>query len=188
MDKKVFQDTTIVAKKNIMVMIGAILLFTGFLVLNILRYLELGVKEPVVIFLDIMFLYVIFSRCYPKYTNTIDKRGISFKRKGLVSSEREVPYREIIGIYKYKAALVHATKFRRSITMNSALDNRVVWVLAYRTLNKKNKIENRRIFFKASEAFLDTLAEKIPNKVRITEEEVAVEIFRREEEAKSGKK
>ncbi|HIU64882.1 MAG TPA: hypothetical protein IAB06_07615 [Candidatus Avacidaminococcus intestinavium] len=186
MNKKVFEDSSIVTKKNVIVMIVAILLFTGFLIINILRYLELGVREPVVIFLDIMFLYVIFSRCYPKYTNILDKRGIRFIRKSLfLSGEHEVPYREIIGVHKYKAALVHAAKFRRSFTFNSALDGRTVWVLAYRTTNKKGKPENRRVFFKASEDFLNTFAEKMPNKIRITEEEVAVEIFRREEESKS---
>ena len=96
----------------------------------------------------------------------------------------DIPYREIAGVYKYKSSLAHPISFRRSFTLNSALDDRVVWVLAYRTLNKRGKKENRRIFFKASDALLDGLEQHLPNKVRIKEEEVAIIVMRREAEGK----
>ena len=80
--------------------------------------------------------------------------------------------------------MAHPISFRRSFTLNSALDGRVVWVLAYRALNKKGKKENRRIFFKTSEEILDALEAHLPNKVRVKEEEVAIAIMRREAEGK----
>lgn len=179
------QDVSQRAKKNIIIMIIASCIFAGFLLINILRYVELGIQEPVVIFLDVMFLFVIFNRCQPIYYISLDKRSFNADRKSIFGKKHyEVPYREIIGVYKYKAALVHATKFRRSYTVNSALDKRPVWALAYRLMNKKGKMENRRIFFKASEEFLNAFEQKLPNKIRITEEDMAIEIFRREEMGK----
>jgi len=68
--------------------------------------------------------------------------------------------------------------------MNSALDSRTVWILAYRTANKKGKMENRRLFIKTSNEMLDALAQKLPNKIRVTEEQVAIDYLKLEPAAK----
>ena len=185
MENSKLQDTSQVAKKNVIVMIIAILVFAVFLTINILRYIELNTFEPVVIFLDVMFLFVIFQRSQPKFITELDKRGFRITKISLFGKKvYDIPYREIAGVYKYKSSLAHPISFRRSFTLNSALDDRVVWVLAYRTLNKRGKKENRRIFFKASDALLDALEQHLPNKVRIKEEEVAIIVMRREAEGK----
>ena len=185
MDKMQLQDFSQVAKKNKIVMIIAALVFLAFLVVNFLRYYELNTHEPVVVFLDIMFLFVIFDRSQPKFITEIDKRCFRVTKKAWSGTKVfEVPYKEIIGIYKYKSALAHAVSFRRSFTMNSALDNRIVWVLAYRAANKKGKMENRRIFVKTSNEILDALAERLPNKVRVSEEKVAVDFMKFEPDSK----
>ena len=185
MDNNNLQDVSQVAKKNKIVMFIAILVFAVFLTINILRYIELNIFEPVVIFLDVMFLFVIFQRSQPKYTTELDKRGFRITKKSWLGKKvYDIPYREIAGIYKYKSSLAHPISFRRSFTLNSALDSRVVWVMAYRTLNKKGKKENRRIFFKTSEAILDALEQHLPDKVRVKEEEAAITIMRREAEGK----
>ena len=181
MDKMQVQDVSQVAKKNKIVMIIAALVFLAFLIVNILRYYELNVHEPVIIFLDVMFLYVIFDRSHPKFITEIDKRCFRVTKKSWYGSKViEVPYKEIIGVYKYKSSLAHPVSFRRSFTMNSALDSRIVWILAYRTANKKGKMENRRLFIKTSNEMLDALAQKLPNKIRVTEEQVAVDFMKLE--------
>ena len=185
MENNKLQDVSQVAKKNQMVMFIAFLVFAVFLAINILRYIELRIFEPVVIFLDVMFIFVIFQRSQPKYITELDKRGFRIIKKSWLGKKiYDIPYREIAGIYKYKSSLAHPISFRRSFTLNSALDGRVVWVLAYRTLNKRGKKENRRIFFKASDEILDGLEQHLPNKVRAKEEEVAMTIMRREAEGK----
>jgi hypothetical protein len=185
MENNKLQDVSQVAKKNKMVMFIAFLVFAVFLTINILRYIDLHIFEPVVIFLDVMFLFVIFQRSQPKYTTELDKRGFRITKKSWIGKKvYDIPYREIVGIYKYKSSLAHPISFRRSFTLNSALDGRVVWVLAYRTLNKKGKKENRRIFFKTSEEMLDALEQHLPGKVRIKEEEAAITIMRREAEGR----
>lgn len=185
MEKAQLQDVSQVAKKNKIVMMIAALVFLVFLVVNGLRYYELNIQEPVIIFLDLMFLYVIFDRSHPKFTTEIDKRCFRVAKKSWYGTKvLEVPYKEIVGIYKYKAGLAHAVSFRRSYTMNSALDNRTVWVLAYRTANKKGKMENRRIFIKTSSEMLDALAQRLPNTVRVPEEKVAIDFLKFEPEAK----
>ena len=185
MENSKFYDVSQVAKKNKIVMIIAFLVFVVFLVINVLRYIELNIFEPVVIFLDVMFLFVIFQRSHPKYITELDKRGFRVTRKSWLGKKvYDIPFREIIGIYKYKSSLAHPITFRRKFTVNSALDGRTVWVLAYRTHNKKGKIENRCLFIKTNEEMLDELAERLPNKVRIKEEEVAIAVMRREAEGK----
>ena len=185
MENSKLYDVSQVSKKNKIVMIIVAIVFLVFLTINILRYVELNIFEPVVIFLDVMLLFVIFQRSHPKYVTEVDKRGFRITRKSLFGKKvYDVPFREIVGIYKYKSSLAHPMSFRRSFTLNSALDGRVVWVLAYRTHNKKGKIENRRIFFKTSEEMLDELSERMPNRVRIKEEEAAIAIMKREAEGK----
>ena len=185
MENSKLQDTSQVARKNVIVMFIAFLVFAVFLTINILRYVELNIFDPVVIFLDIMFIFVIFQRTHPKYLTELDKRGIRITKLGWLGKKvYDIPFREIIGIYKYKSSLAHPITFRRKFTVNSALDGRTVWVLAYRTHNKKGKIENRCLFIKTNEEMLDELAERLPNKVRIKEEEVAIAVMRREAEGK----
>lgn len=185
MENSKFYDVSQVSKKNKIAMALGALIFLVFLIINILRYIELHIFEPVVIFLDVMFLFVLFQRSYPKYITEIDKRGFRVTKKGLFGKKvYDVPFREIIGIYKYKSSLAHPISFRRSFTVNSALDPRVVWVLAYRTHNKKGKIENRRLFIKTNEAMLDELSVRMPDRVRIKEEEAAIAIMKREAEGK----
>ncbi|MGL5206808.1 MAG: hypothetical protein ACRC8T_04780 [Acidaminococcaceae bacterium] len=185
MENSRFYDVSQVSKKNKIVMLLVALLFLVFLIINILRYVKLNAFEPVVIFLDVMFLFVIFQRSHPTYITEVDKRGFRITKKSLFGKKvYDVPYREIAGIYKYKSSLAHPINFRRSLTLNSALDGRVVWVLAYRTHNKKGKIENRRFFFKTNEEMLDELSERMPNRVRVKEEEVAIAIIRKEAEGK----
>jgi len=89
----------------------------------------------------------------------------------------EVAYKDISGIYNYKTNLVHVIKFRRTFRLNSALDNRPVWVMAYTAPGNRGKMENRRIFFKASDELLNLLAEKMPNRVKVKEEQVVLDIL-----------
>ena len=65
MENSKLQDTSQVARKNVIVMFIAFLVFAVFLTINILRYIELNIFEPVVIFLDIMFIFVIFQNYSP---------------------------------------------------------------------------------------------------------------------------
>ena len=83
MENSKLQDTSQVAKKNVIVMIIAILVFAVFLTINILRYIELNTFEPVVIFLDVMFLFVIFQRSQPKFITELDKRGFRITKISL---------------------------------------------------------------------------------------------------------
>jgi hypothetical protein len=63
-------------------------------------------------------------------------------------------------------------KFRRTFRLHSALDGRPVWVIAYEAPGRRGKPENRRIFFKPSDVMLEMLHEKMPSKVKVTEEDI----------------
>ncbi len=178
---KLATDATQVTKKNLIVMSVGAGLFVLLLAASAYKWYAWGYRNPIEIFINVMFLFVLVERAQARYIVQMDKAVLRFTKKNLLGSTvHEVPYKEIFGIYRYKAQLVRAVKFRRTYRLNSALDNRSVWVLAYRALGKKGKMENRRIYFKTSEAMLDALAEKLPNKVRANEEQVAVELLKAE--------
>ena len=108
------------------------------------------------VFINLMFAYVLIERAQAKYFCELDKRRIRFTKKSLLGTQTiEVAYKDISGIYDYKTKLVSVIKFRRTYRLNSALDNRPVWVIAYSVPGKRGKMENRRIFFKASDEFIN---------------------------------
>ena len=122
MENSKLQDTSQVARKNVIVMFIAFLVFAVFLTINILRYVELNIFDPVVIFLDIMFIFVIFQRTHPKYLTELDKRGFRITRMSLLGKKvYDIPYRDIAGIYKYKIE-VDKTVFREGDIKLSACD------------------------------------------------------------------
>ncbi len=180
-EEKLVTDTSQVTRKNLIVMSVGAGLFVLLLAASAYKWYAWNYRNPVEVFINVMFLYVLVERAQARYITEMGPKALRFTKKSLLGSTvYEVPYKDIFGIYRYKAQLVRAVKFRHTYRLNSALDNRTVWVLAYRAPGKKGKMENRRIYFKTSDAMLDALAEKLPNKVRANEEQVAVELLKAE--------
>ena len=65
---------------------------------------------------------------------------------------------------------MRTVKFRYSYRLNSALDARTLWTLAWRRRFDDGSEANVRIYFKASKQVMDALAEKMPNRVNVPEE------------------
>ena len=65
---------------------------------------------------------------------------------------------------------MRTVKFRYSYRLNSALDARTLWTLAWRRSFDDGSEANVRIYFKASKEVMDALAEKMPNRVNVPEE------------------
>lgn len=174
MDKLI--ETSQVHRKNIIVVGLAAALFLGMACLTLYGWVKWHIINPFELFVELLFVFVLLERAGGKYTYELDKRFLRITKDSILGSRRtfEVPYRDVIGIYRYKAKLIGVLKFRRTYRLQSALDNRPVWTLAYTAGGRRGKIENRRIYFKPSEAMLDALAEKIPGKVKVSEEEVVV--------------
>lgn len=174
----IFTEVSQIHKKNRIVIGVAVIAFALLFAFAIYKWVALGIRQPVEVFIHLMFIYVLIERAQAKYICELDKKQIRFTKKGLWGTKmHEVEYKDIRGIYRYKSSLINVIKFRRTFRMNSALDNRIVWSLAYQVPNHKGKLENRRIFFKASEEMLDLLAEKMPNRVKVKEEQVVLEMM-----------
>ena len=114
-----------------------------------------------------------------------NKKSITFYKKSffLFSESINVEVKNIIGIYPYSTSLVKIMKYRKKLRLNSALDNRDVWIIAYKEekekkgffkqlFGKSKKIN--AIFFKPSLEFLDLIRNSHPSKVKNTEAEVAL--------------
>ena len=181
MENKVITDTSQVTKKNIIVVIMAAVLFVFLLGLSLYKWTMYNIQQPIEIFINLMFLIVLVSRIQPSYIVEVDKTVFRITKKSWLGNKvYEVPYKIIFGIYRYKAQLIRAVSYRYTYRLNSMLDNRTVWGLAYRMEGKKGKMQNHRIYFKANKAVMDALAEKLPNKVDVEEERVAVELLKAE--------
>ena len=168
-----------VHQKNRQVISLAILVLAAMLAFSLYKWLGRGSFQPLDMFVYLMLIFVLFERSNARYTLELGTEKIRVRKEGICGIKYyEIPYQDIIGIYSYKAKLVNPIKFRRSYRLNSALDNRKVWVLAYIAKASGGKSENRRAYFKASNELLGMLAQQIPNKVKVKEEQVAVDMLK----------
>jgi len=174
-------ETSIVAVKNGLVIAGVVLFFLGFIAFSLYKWLALQVRQPADIFFGIMFVVVLLERSIPRYTYSAGEQGVRITKRGLFgTSQQEIPYDQMWGIYRYKAKLIGVVKFRRTYRYHSALDPRAVWVLAYKTVLASGKTENQRIYFKPSQAMLAWLEQQMPGKVHGAEDRVVVNIVKSE--------
>jgi len=164
-----------ITKKNAIVIgIGIAFLF-GMIILTIYQWVTARRFNPGEITFQVILLFALIERVGATYTYEMAQKSLRITKKGLFGLRNyEVAYRDILGIYRYKAHLVGIMKFRRTFRLNSAIDGRDVWTLAYNFVGVNGKIENRRIYLKPGDEFLAGLQAKMPNKVMITEEKVVV--------------
>lgn len=180
-------EQSVVSKKGIMVMGLAILAFIAWASFTAYKWVVLNTPQISEAFFELLLIVIMYERAKPKYEYEAGKKILRITKFGLFGTEvYEVPYKDIFGIYLFKPQLVRAVKFRRTYRLNSALDGRQVWTIAYAVPGKKGKPENRRIYFKPSSAMLEFLQEKLPNKVMVTEEQVVVDMLKRSGELKKA--
>lgn len=169
-------ESSAVSRKNLIV-IGIISSFLfAMAAFAVYRWIVWHVVQPFDLFVALLLLAFVLERATAKFTYEVDKKVLRITKTGFVGSPKtyEIPYRDIIGIYGYKPKLLSVLQFRRTYRLQSALDGQPVWTIAYTAAGRKGKAENCRIYFKPSDNMLDALHEKMPSKVKIAEEEIAV--------------
>lgn len=165
-------DTTKRSKKYVITYtVVGIACFVMFIV-SILRYVYLNVLEPVPIFFYAMLVWILLLRCKPTYDISVERKYLRIVKHTIWGKTKvyEIPYREIAAIFSYQPKLMRTIKFRYSYRLNSALDARTLWTLAWRRRFDDGSEANVRIYFKASKQVMDALAEKMPNRVNVPEE------------------
>ena len=171
-------DKSIVSRKNIYVIGFAIIVFlllTAFSVYKWIVFHNVALTEIFFEFLVAVFLY---ERGWSKYTVQMQTKRLVIKKVGLFGKRNfEIPYRSIVGIYTYRPKLMGAVKFRRTWRMHSALDGRQVLTVAYQLPGKKGVMDNYRIYVKLSDPMVRALYEIMPNRVMISENQVAVDMI-----------
>lgn len=179
--ERLVEHSEIHRKNAIIIAIGGCFLVGIFLLTCYMSF----TGRPVSVFeqaVELALILWLVKRAGGKYTYEVDKRALRITAKGLFGRGRtvEIPFREIIGVYRYAPKLVSVLKFRRTFLYHSSLDGRDVWTVAYNAVGRGNRQENRRIYFKPSDELLDLLAERVPGKVRVTEESVITEQLSKE--------
>lgn len=168
-----------VDKKNIIVLGVPIAYFLVMTLLSIYAWVKYGVVKPMDLFVYVLFMFVLAERAAGKYVYEIDDKNFKVTKKSLFMSTKifTVPLTDILGVYRYKAKLVGLIKFRHTNRLHSALDARTVWTMAYTETDKNGKPENNRNYIKPSDELLAFLQSKMPGRVKVTEEEIAVRQF-----------
>lgn len=174
-------EKSIVSRKNVII-IGIAAIFFLFLISGSLYRWTRGVMvTPLEVGTLVIILFVLLERVQPRYEYEADGRRLFVRKTGLFGNKQvEVEYRQILGIYAYKAKLVSVLKFRRTHRLNSALDGRDVWVLAYKVSPSGKTEHNERIYFKPSEQLLEFLSAKLPGKVKVPENQVVIDALSQE--------
>lgn len=180
-----FVETSQVARKNVLVIGLAVGMFLMIIAFTIYKWVFMGLPQLTELFFEILMTVIIIERAQGRYTYEAGRKGLRFTKQGWIGARQyEVPYRDIMGIYRYKPKLIGVLRFRRTYRLHSALDGRDVWTLAYKGRGWRGKSENRRIYFKPSAALLAWLHEKLPHKVAVPEEQVVVQEIQAEEAKK----
>ena len=179
-------EKNIVSRKNLIVLAIAVALFLFMASGSIYRYMKGYGVSPFEIASMLIIVFALVDRAQGRYEYEADARGLRFRKRGwLGSKDYEISYRDVIGIYEYKAKLIGYLKFRRTLRLNSALDGRMVWVIAYKVGVSGKPEHYERIYFKPSDEMLQYLSGRMPGKVKVPETQVVVDAFKSEEEAKS---
>lgn len=175
-------DTTKRSKKYMIVYGGVTIIFLALFAANILRYYYLGAFDPVATFFYIMIAWIIVLRCKPTYDISVERKYLKIVKHTVFGKTKvyEIPYREIAGIFSYQPKLMRTIKFRYSYRLNSALDARTLWTLAWRRPLDGGNETNVRIYFKASKQVMDALREKMPNRVDVPEDLVDLNMLVKE--------
>jgi hypothetical protein len=174
-------EKTVISRKNVIVMGFVVIFFFAWVAITFWGWVRYGILRPTELGFLVILLVVLIERVQARYIYETDARDIRITKDGLLGHKTyEVSYRQIMGIYQYKAQLVSILKFRRTFRLHSALDNRKVWVIAYKVSVSGKKEHNERIYFKPSDEMLQFLSAKIPGKVMISENQVVVEAIQKE--------
>lgn len=175
-------DTTKRNKKYIIVYSAVSILFLFLFGANIMRFYYMGAFDPVSTFFYAMIVWIIFLRCKPTYDVSVERKYLKIVKHTVFGTTKvfEIPYREIAGIFSYQPKLMRTIKFRYSYRLNSALDGRLLWTLAWRRQMDNGNEVNVRIYFKASKQVMAALSEKMPNRVDVPEDLVDLNMLVKE--------
>ena len=176
-------EKTVIARKNLLVNVlaAAVLLFIiagiGY------KWSRGGSVTPLEAGSIALILLVLIERAIGRYQIDADAREIQISKRRLFGRQKvDVSYRQIVGIYGYKAKLIGYIKFRRTHRLHSALDGRDVWVIAYKVLPSGKTEYNERIYFKPSKEMLQFLSARMPGKVMVPETKVVVDVLKDEKD------
>lgn len=174
-----------VTRKNAIIMWSLVAFFTTLMLFDLYAWVVKGFFHATEIAFGLIILFVLFDRMSAKYTYELSRKSIIFTKQSAFGrkSVHEVYYKDIFGVYLYKAKLIGYIKFRRTLRLNSALDGRDVWVLGYEVQGANGKKQNNRVYFKPTEEMLAELDKKLGGKVHGSEEKTITEMLK--EEAKT---
>ena len=167
------ESHSIVTTKNKLIMSFAIFCMALLLILNLYRWKVSHIYNALELSASIFFLCFLISRITVHFHYVLQKTQITITSKNLwIKKTYTIPYKAIVGIYRYQPGVLDLTRFRRTYRLHSALDNRNIWTIAYTNETNSGKQEDCRIYFKADNTFLKSLQKQLPNKVHTNDDQL----------------
>jgi hypothetical protein len=172
-------------RKNVIIMGVLVAFFLLLLAFDLYAWLGKGFFHPMELAFELFVLLLIYERMAGKYTYELGKKSLLITKQGIFGRKtvHEVYYKDIFGVYLYKAKLIGYIKFRKTFRYNSALDGRDVWVVGYEVPAGKGKKHNYRLYIKPTPEMLTELERKMPNKIHGTEEKTIQKLVTEEIES-----
>lgn len=169
------KDRSQVSRGSALVMGAGVAFFLGMALVSLYGWSRGYPPKPFELFTELMLAAVLAGRAMGRYICELDEKELRITGTTLLGFTRVhlLPYDRIIGLYLYAPQLVGVMSFRRTRRLQSALDSRPVWTVAYRELGKGGVPENCRVYLKMSGEMLDSLKGRLAASVADSEEFVA---------------
>lgn len=168
-------DRSQVSLGSALVMGCAIAFFLGMMLLSLYGWSKGYPPKSMELFTELLLTLVLVDRAIGRYVCELHDSEIritgctwpGFRQTYLI------PYERILGLYQYAPQLVSAMSFRHTRRLQSALDSRPVWTLAYTAEGKHGQAEHCRIYLKMSTEMLASLQGRLAHAIPANEEELA---------------
>ena len=152
-------DSSQVSRGNALVMGCAIAFFLGMMLLSLYGWSKGYPPKPMELFTELLLTLVLVGRATGRYDCELNDRELRISGSMLPGFRRLylIPYDQIVGLYRYAPQLVSAISFRHTRRLQSALDNRPVWTVAYTAPGKHGRPVHCRVYVKMSTEMLESL-------------------------------
>lgn len=168
-------DRSQVSRGGALVMGCAIAFFLGMTVLSLYGWSKGFPPRPMELCTELLLTLVLAGRAAGQYVYELNARELCITCSMVPGFTRHhrIPCEQIIGLYQYAPQLVSALSFRHTRRLQSALDSRPVWTVAYTAPGKNNQPDYCRVYVKMRPEMLTALKGRLNQAMPDTEEALA---------------
>ncbi|KGF47744.1 hypothetical protein HMPREF0872_03295 [Veillonella montpellierensis DNF00314] len=137
-------------------------------------------------FIEIVTGFVLLKNAVGRYRYILTEDQFIIEEQSLFRKKHfEVPYTLIDGVYAFRQEIMGQLRFRYKYRKCSTADSRPVYAMAYEVVDGRH-VRHARVLIKAEDAFFDLLSTFVPNRIRVSQEEVVFYAIAHKDAIKHG--